>query len=79
MGIAFVIVGGLVLMTLAASLFSYLGEKKKRLDPSLESKIEGLERRISELEQKSTGSDERFEQIEEEVAFVNKLISDKRS
>ncbi|HUX19648.1 MAG TPA: hypothetical protein VMW69_00325 [Spirochaetia bacterium] len=77
MGIALVIVGGLVLMTLAASLFGYLGEKKKRLDPDLQKKIEAIEQRLSSLEAGSGRADERIEQVEGDVAFVNKLLSDR--
>lgn len=77
MGIAFVIVGGLVAMTAVASIFSYLGEKKKHLDPRLESTIDDMQRRLSILEERLGRDDERFEQIESEVAFVNKLIAKK--
>lgn len=77
MGIAFVIVGGLVLMTFAASVFGYLGEKRKRLDPQIESKILSIERRLATLEENGGRNDERLEQIEGDVAFVNKLISDR--
>lgn len=78
MGIALVIVGGLCLMTLAASVFGYLGEKKKRIDPAIEAKIAAIERRLKELEGKGVLDDERLEHIEGEVAFVNRLIADKR-
>lgn len=79
MGIALIIVGGLVLMTVSASVFGFLGEKKKRLDPQLENKIGRIEQRLSILEERLGRDDERFEEIESEVAFVNKLISDKSS
>ena len=77
MGIALIIVGGLVLMTISASLFSAVGEKRKRLDPQLADRIETLEKRLSALEEKLDRGEERFAQIETEVAFVNRLISDK--
>lgn len=77
MGIALIIVGGLCLMTFAASVFGYLGEKKKRTDPAVEAKVAEIERRLSELERKGSLNDERLEQIEGDVAFVNKLITDK--
>lgn len=79
MGIALVIVGGLFLMTLAASVFGYLGEKKKRLDPAVEARVADIERRLKELEEQGTLNDEKIGQIEGDIAFVNKLISDKRS
>jgi len=74
MGVAIVIAGGLVLMTLVASLFSYLGEKKKRLDPQIEEKINRMERRLTAMEAKAAEKDERIDQLESEISFVNKLI-----
>lgn len=77
MGIALVIVGGLVLMTLAASAFSYLGEKKKGVDPNIVKKIEAIEERLSSLEAGTGQVDERIQQIENDVSFVNKLLTDR--
>lgn len=77
MGIAFVIVGGLVLMTLAASVFGYLGEKKKRLDPKVLEKLEQIEHRLSDLENAAGQNAERFDRIENDAAFVQRLLSDR--
>ena len=74
MGIAMVIVGGLVLMTLAASVFGYLGEKRKRLDPDV---LEKLERRLSDLEAAVGQNAERFDRIENDAAFVQRLLSER--
>ncbi len=77
MGIAMVIVGGLVLMTLAASVFGYLGEKKKRLDPNVLQKLEQIEKRLADLETAAGQSAERFDRIENDAAFVQRLLSDR--
>lgn len=77
MGIALIIVGGLVLMTVSASVFGFLGEKKKRVEPEVVNRIGSIEQRLSVLEEKIGRNDERCDEIESEVAFVNKLISDK--
>lgn len=77
MGIALIIVGGLVLMTVAASAFGYLGEKRKHLDPKITETLGTLERRLSAIEEKLGTADDRFDKIEGDVAFVHKLLSDK--
>ncbi len=77
MGIALIIVGGLVLMTVAASAFGYLGERKKRLDPKLGEAIERMEKRLSAIEERLNQDEDRFEHLEGDVSFVHKLISDK--
>ncbi len=74
MGVALVIAGGLVLMTLVASLFSYLGEKRKRLDPQIEEKIARFEQRLAAIEAKADEKEERIAQLESEITFVTKLI-----
>jgi chaperonin cofactor prefoldin len=77
MGIAFVIVGGVVVTTLIASVFDFLGKKKRKVDTRVESTISQLEERLSVLEAKTAEKDERISQLESEVSFVNKLIEGK--
>jgi len=78
MGIAFVVVGGLVVMTAVASFFSYLGEKKKRLSPEIGDRLDLLEKRIGALETRQIDRDERVGELESELSFVNKLIEKRR-
>lgn len=78
MGIALVIAGGLVLMTLFASMFSYLGEKKKRLDPKVEERLALIEHRLEALESKSLEKDDRLAQLASEVTFVSRLIEERK-
>lgn len=78
MGIALIIVGGLVLMTGLASYFSYLTEKKKRVDSGVAEKVEEVEKRLAQLEHRIEERDERLSQLESDVSFVNKLIEEKK-
>jgi len=76
MEIAIIVVGGLVLMTAVASVFSYLTEKRKRESPELEKRIAELERRLGVIEDQASDKDARVEQIAQDVSFVNKLVED---
>jgi chromosome segregation ATPase len=77
MEIAIVIAGGLVLITLVAGFFDYLGKKKKKSDLALENKVTELERKMGNLEDRLHEKDERLNQLENEISFVNRLIEDK--
>ena len=78
MGIALIVVGGLVLMTLISVVGSALGGKKKEhADKQTESRIAATEERLLSLEAKIMDRDERIAQLEHEVSFVNKLIEEK--
>ncbi len=77
MGITLVIVGGVVLMTLFASGFDYLGKRRKKAGAGLEKQVEQLESRVATLEVKVAERDEKIAQLEGELSFVNKLIEDK--
>ena len=77
MGIALIIVSGVVLLVFFPSLFDYLTKKRKKNEPELMSRIAAIEKKVSELEMKSMEKDEIIRQLESEVSFVNKLISEK--
>lgn len=77
MGIALIIVGGLVLMTGFATAFDYLGKRKNKAGSELEKKVGLLEQRLATVEAKVAEKDDRISQLQDEVAFVNKLIENK--
>jgi len=74
MGITLVIVGGIVLCTVIGVTFDYLGKKKSGIDPQLEERITTLEQKQNVLENLITEKTEKIEQLNKEVAFVNKLL-----
>jgi uncharacterized coiled-coil protein SlyX len=77
MGIALVIVGGLVLITAVASGFDYLGKRRKRISAEVDRKVVQLEERLATLEGKVAERDERIAQLESDLSFTNRLIEDK--
>ncbi len=74
MEIASIIIGGVIVITLISSVFSYLTEKKKHASPALESKLDEMEKRLAVLESRVDDKDERVAQLANDVSFVNKLI-----
>ena len=77
MGIALIIVGGIVLTTITASLFDYLGKRRRSADPELAGRMAVLEQRLAAAEAKIGERDERIAQVETELSFMSKLIEDK--
>lgn len=77
MGIALIIVGGLVLMTLFASGFDYLTKRRKRVDDETKARVVELEGKLAALENQLHDSNERIGQLEGDLSFMNKLIEDK--
>ena len=49
MGIAFIIVGGITLVSIVASFFGYLEKKKGRNDTAIEERLKSLEINVSSL------------------------------
>ncbi len=78
MGIAITVMAGLVFMTIAASVGSYLTEKKKREGSVGSSEIAALAKRIESLEEQVSARDERIEKLESDVSFATRLLEDKR-
>ena len=76
MEIALIISAGVVLMVFFPSLFSYFTEKRKRLDKGIEAKVNVIEQKVQSLEEKLGEKDERILHLENEIAFVNKLLED---
>lgn len=77
MGIALIIVGGIVAICALGIGGDYL-TKVKGAKPSVdEGIVSALERRISELEQKSQDQDKKIQNLESDVSFTNKLLEDK--
>ncbi|MDD3981815.1 MAG: hypothetical protein RBT72_08440 [Spirochaetia bacterium] len=75
--IALIIVGGLTAMTAIAVAGDYLTKSKiakTKVDPGV---LKDYERRIRELEKRLSDQDAKLEQLESDVRFTNKLLSDK--
>ncbi len=77
MGIAFVIVGGLVLMTAFASGFDYLTKRRNKLDNETKQKVVDLEKRMIAMEQTGREKDARIAQLENDYTFLNRLLEKK--
>jgi SMC interacting uncharacterized protein involved in chromosome segregation len=78
MGIALIIVGGLVLMTLFASGFDFLTKKRKGLNEESKNKILELEKKVANLEAAVTERNDRLAQLEDDVSFMTKLLEEKK-
>ncbi len=76
MGITLTIVGGLVLMTIAAAGFDYLGRRAKAA-PADAARTRELERRLDALEARLEDRDGRVAKLEGELAFLNRLLEDR--
>lgn len=77
MFIALIIVGGLTAMTAIAVIGDYLTKSKiakTKSDPAI---LKEYERRIAEMEKRLSDQDAKIEQLESDVSFTNKLLSDK--
>jgi hypothetical protein len=77
MEIAAIITGGILLMVAFASFFDFLGKRKKKSDQALETQVAALEQRVTGLETKLLDKDEKINQLENEISFVNRLIEGK--
>ncbi len=77
MEIALIIVGGIVITTLVASIFDFLGKRRRGKDPAIEGRVAAIEQRLAAAETKIGERDERIAQLEGDVHFMNKLIEDK--
>jgi uncharacterized protein YlxW (UPF0749 family) len=78
MGIAIVIMGGLALMTVFASIGSYFTEKRKHASGAGKGEMEALVKRMESLEAQVQSRDERIERLENDVSFATRLLEDKR-
>ncbi|HUX52487.1 MAG TPA: hypothetical protein VMW73_16990 [Spirochaetia bacterium] len=74
MGIAAIVIGGVIVVTIIASVSSYLTEKAKRRSPEVEANLSDLEKRLAVLESRMEDRDERVAQIANDLKFVNRLI-----
>lgn len=78
MGIALIVVGGLVLMTIFASGFDFLKKRRERLDQETKNKVMELERKVAMLESMITERNDKMLQLEDDVSFVTKLLEEKK-
>jgi len=79
MGIAIVIIAGLVVMTVVAAGFDFLTKKNKSNSSVSINQIKDLEDRIKMLENNEIERIDQIRKIQDEVKFVNKLLEDKSS
>ena len=77
MGIALVIMGGLVLISIFAAGFDFLAKGRTRLDDDTRKKVELLEQKMAELENSTKEKEVRVEQLENDLAFLNRLLEKK--
>ncbi|HEY9053740.1 MAG TPA: hypothetical protein VIO60_02865 [Rectinemataceae bacterium] len=77
MGITLIIVGGIVIISVVATIGDFLTKSKvakSSIDPGM---IQRLDDRIAELERKTQDQDRKIESLEADLAFANKLLEDK--
>jgi len=78
MWIALIIVGGLTLMTIVASGFDYLGKRKLKVSQEMEGRVAALEQKLEQLQAELQIKNNRIEQLDDSVSFLNKLVEDKQ-
>ena len=78
MGIALVIVGGIVLVTIFSVGFDYLSKKKTKISKETEQKVKDLENRVAVLESNVEERDEAIRKLENDVSFMNNLLENKK-
>lgn len=81
MGIALIVVAGIVIISVVASGFDYLGKKRAADQPaspsSMAETVALLEKRVAFLEEELSEKSVKLEQLRTDVSFMNKLIEDK--
>jgi hypothetical protein len=77
MGIAIVIISGLLVMTIVAAGFDFLAKKNKSKSNVSINQLRELEDRIKILENNEIERTEQILKLQDEVKFVNKLLEDK--
>ena len=77
MEITLIIVGGIVITTIVGSAFSYFSTKKAGAEKGLEDRIKVLEGKVNTMSEASLQKDERIVKLENDLAFLNRLIEDK--
>ncbi len=74
MFLAFIIAGCVVVVTISAGLFDYLGKRAVASPTALEARIATLEQRLAELEQGGLERDEAVRKLEGELSFMTNLL-----
>ncbi len=69
-----IIAGSVVLITLPAMFFDYLGKRHKAANPQLEARLAALEQRLAEQDQAALERDQTVQKLEGEVSFMTKLL-----
>jgi len=77
-GITIIIVGGIVIMTVAMGFFEMAGKSRKNAGQGISaSLLRDLEGRVACLENQVGERDRRIEQLEQHAEFTNRLLEDK--
>ena len=75
--ITLIIVGGIVIISLAGIVGENISKTKKS-ESSIDAKdLDDLKKRIVELERVVTEQDKKIEHLETDISFTNKLLEDK--
>ncbi|MCE1169095.1 MAG: hypothetical protein LWX70_13475 [Sphingobacteriia bacterium] len=75
--ITLIIVGGIVIISLAGIIGENISKAKKS-ESSIDARdLDDLKKRIVELERVVTEQDKKIEHLETDISFTNKLLEDK--
>ncbi|OHD11109.1 MAG: hypothetical protein A2Z96_02830 [Spirochaetes bacterium GWB1_48_6] len=77
MGIAFIIVGGLTLISIVAMVGDYLTKTKMATLSTNPQTIGKLEQRIENLEKQLQEQDHKISHLEQDISFTSKLLEKK--
>jgi hypothetical protein len=77
MSLGLIIVGGIVIISVVATISDYLTKTKvakSSIDPEI---IHNLEKRVAELEQKASEQEDKIQGLHSDISFANKLLEDR--
>ncbi len=77
MGIALVIVGGLIAMTIVAVIGDVAAKRAKNAGLEAPKQLKDLENRVRSLELAVGEKSELIDELRQELSFVNRLLEDK--
>ncbi len=69
-----IIAGCVVVITLPAMYFEYLGKRHRSASPQLEARIAALEQRLADQDQAALERDQAVHKLEGEVSFMTNLL-----
>ena len=78
MEITAIIVGGIVIISIVASIGEYFSKIKIAKGSINNNDITELKRRVSELEKQLSEQNDKISALDNDVSFANKLLGDKK-